>query len=92
MKFIYTIIYFLYVLFNKKLPDFYKIDDVRTMHPNKHEESLNSVLHQECMRYNNLLKIVKDSLKNIKDAINGNAVMTNEIEEMFKFQNLKNYL
>ena len=68
----------------KKLPEKYDVDDVRMKHPNKLEESLNSVLHQELMRFNNLLGITKTSLKNIKDAIDGNAVMTNEIEAMLQ--------
>jgi dynein heavy chain len=53
-------------------------------HPNKLEESLNSVLHQELMRFNNLLGIVRTAMKNLKDAIDGNAVMTNEIEAMLQ--------
>ena len=68
----------------KKLPEKYDVDNVRMKHPNKLEESLNSVLHQELMRFNNLLGITKTSLKNIKDAIDGNAVMTNEIESMLQ--------
>lgn len=70
--------------FLKKLPEKFDVDDVRMRHPNKLEESLNSVLHQELMRFNNLLGIVKSSLKNLKDAIDGNAVMTNEIETMLQ--------
>jgi dynein heavy chain len=46
----------------KKLPEKYDVDDVRMKHPNKLEESLNSVLHQELMRFNNLLGITKTSL------------------------------
>ena len=67
-----------------RLPEKFDVDDVRMKHPNKLEESLNSVLHQELMRYNNLLGIVKTSLKNIKDAVDGNAVMTSEIEVMLQ--------
>lgn len=51
-------------------------------HPIKNEESLNSVLHQELMRYNNLIDVVGNSLKNLIDAINGDAVMTYEIETL----------
>jgi dynein heavy chain len=68
----------------KKLPEAFDVDDVRMKHPNKLEESLNSVLHQELMRFNNLLNIAKTSMKNLKDAIDGNAVMTNEIEIMLQ--------
>ena len=68
----------------KKLPEAFDVDDVRMRHPNKLEESLNSVLHQELMRFNNLLNIARTSMKNLKDAIDGNAVMTNEIEIMLQ--------
>jgi dynein heavy chain len=67
-----------------RLPEKFDVDDVRMKHPNKLEESLNSVLHQELMRYNNLLGIARTSMKNLKDAIDGNAVMTNEIEVMLQ--------
>ena len=36
------------------------------------------------MRFNNLLGIKKTSLKNIRDAIDGSCVMTNEIESMLQ--------
>ena len=60
------------------------IDDVRNLHPIKHEESLNSVLHQELMRYNNLIDVVFNSMKNLIDAINGDAVMTAELETILQ--------
>jgi dynein heavy chain len=41
---------------------------------------LNSVLHQELMRYNNLITIVTNSTKSLIDAINGDAVMTHDLE------------
>ena len=52
------------------------------LHPIKVLESLNSVLHQELMRYNNVLTTVKVSMKKLIDAINGDAVMTSDIENI----------
>ena len=49
-------------------------------HPITHLESLNSVLHQELMRYNNLVFNFKVCLNKIIDGINGEAVMTLDIE------------
>lgn len=63
-----------------KLPKFFDIDEVRSIHPIKHDESLNSVLHQELMRYNNLLAVIKSSMKSLIDAINGDSVMTSDLE------------
>jgi dynein heavy chain len=65
-----------------RLPSKYNIEEVMIKHPNKHNESLNSVLQQELMRYNNLLNIVQISLKNLIDAINGDAVMTYDLENI----------
>jgi len=64
----------------QKLPKKYIIDDVRKLLPILHEESLNSVLHQELMRYNNLMDIVSNSMSNLIAAINGDSVMTAELE------------
>lgn len=63
-----------------RLPKKFSIDEVREKHPILHEESLNSVLHQELMRYNNLIDVVFNSMKNLIDAINGDAVMTSDLE------------
>ncbi len=67
-------------ILNKLDPFKFDIDEVRTKHPLQHKESLNSVLHQELMRYNNLINTVKISMKKLIDAINGDAVMTPDLE------------
>ena len=57
-------------------------DKLMKLHPIKILESLNSVLHQELMRYNNVLTTIKVSMKKLIDAINGDAVMTTDIENI----------
>lgn len=64
----------------EKLPSRFDIDKIRSLHPVMHSESLNSVLHQEVMRYNNLISKVTSIMTNIIDAVNGDAIMTNELE------------
>ena len=63
-----------------RLPKRFDIDKVRDKHPVQHDESLNSVLHQELMRYNNLITVVFNSMKTLIDAVNGDAVMTQDLE------------
>jgi dynein heavy chain len=63
-----------------KLPEEFNIERVRKLHPTKHEESLNSVLHQELMRYNNLMAIVKLYMQKIIKVTLGEAPMTPDLE------------
>ena len=63
-----------------KIPENYDVEAISLDHPIKKEESLNSVLLQELMRYNNLLSTLRRSFRNLIDAINGDAVMTQDLE------------
>jgi dynein heavy chain len=63
-----------------KLPEEFNIERIRKLHPTKHEESLNSVLHQELMRYNNLMSIVKSYMTKIIKVTIGEAPMTPDLE------------
>ena len=68
----------------QRIPPKYDIENVMKLIPLKHAESLNSVLHQELMRYNNLIDVIQSSLKNLIDSINGDAVMTSELEQILQ--------
>lgn len=51
-------------------------------YPTKFEESLNSLLVQECGRYNVLLQMMLTSLAELIKALEGKTIMSAEIEEV----------
>jgi dynein heavy chain len=65
---------------SSKVPDVFDIEAVEVKYPVAFEESMNTVLTQECMRYNNLIAVVKRSLKEVGLAIRGLSVMSAELE------------
>lgn len=65
---------------SNKVPDVFDIEAVEVRYPVAFEESMNTVLTQECMRFNNLIAVVKRSLKEVGLAIRGLSVMSAELE------------
>ena len=63
------------------IPD-YDIVNVKKAYPVKYEESMNTVLVQELVRYNRLLKVVRESLQSVLKALKGLVVMSKELEEV----------
>jgi len=48
-----------------QLPQAFDNEDAAKKHPIKYEESMNTVLSQELLRYNNLIRAIRSSLLNI---------------------------
>ncbi|KAJ3238670.1 Dynein heavy chain 3, axonemal [Chytriomyces hyalinus] len=64
------------------LPPDFSIEGIQKVFPVLYEESMNTVLIQECVRFNRLLKIIRDSLQNVIKALKGLVVMSKEFEEL----------
>ncbi|CAE7602693.1 Dnah1 [Symbiodinium sp. CCMP2456] len=63
-----------------RLPKPFPLDVCETKFPTLYEESMNTVVKQECLRYNKLIWSMTSSLKDFRKAIKGLIVMTAELE------------
>eukprot|EP01018_Ginkgo_biloba_P007203 Gb_07977 [translate_table: standard] len=64
----------------KILPTTYDLDTVSQKYPTMYSESMNTVLVQECIRYNDLLSVMKISLNDTLKALKGLVVMSQDLE------------
>jgi len=68
----------------ERLPKTFPLDVCEAKFPTLYEESMNTVVKQECLRYNKLLWEMGSSLKDFRKAIKGLIVMTGELEALGK--------
>jgi len=66
----------------EKTPEIIDYDYVIEKYPTSYNESMNTVLAQEVIRYNRLLKVMKTMLKNVQKALKGEIVMSEDLEAM----------
>merc|ERR1719204_2893240 len=69
-------------MIQKKTPKVIDIENLQKMYPTAYEESMNTVLVQEAIRYNKLLEVMNKSLADLQKAIKGLMVMTKELDLM----------
>lgn len=68
-----------------KIPKRFDPELVAAKYPITYENSLNTVLQQEIIRYNNLTKVIVSSLKDIENALLGTVVMSSILEKVSTF-------
>jgi dynein heavy chain len=64
------------------IPAEYDLPKITQDYPVKYEESMNTVLTQELGRFNTLIRVVKQSLADISDAMAGKVIITAELESI----------
>lgn len=63
-----------------KLPQAFNVHEFNAKYPARYEESMNTVLVQEAVRYNRLLNFVRHNLAEFSKALRGEVVMSAELE------------
>ena len=65
-----------------KVPLATNINEVMQKYPVLYEQSMNTVLIQEIIRYNRLLNVIHRTLQDLLKALKGLVVMSQELEDM----------
>eukprot|EP00960_Hanusia_phi_P026860 746504-Hanusia_phi.AAC.16 len=66
----------------KRLPEPWLLIDIQKKYPVQYEQSLNTVIQQECIRYNKLLVVMKQTLRDVRAALKGMVVMSAELDAL----------
>merc|ERR1712159_15242 len=66
-----------------KIPPMFDTYTISKKFPIVYEESMNTVLKQELIRFNRLIDVIRSSLINLGKAVKGLVVMNGDLEEVF---------
>eukprot|EP00794_Sanderia_malayensis_P006876 gene6876-7651_t len=66
-----------------RIPDEFNIEAVQEKYPVMYQESMNTVLSQELLRFNRLINVIRVSLISLRKATKGQVVMSSELEDVF---------
>ncbi|XP_067287631.1 dynein axonemal heavy chain 1 isoform X1 [Pseudorasbora parva] len=66
----------------EKIPNLINVQEVMHKYPVMYEESMNTVLVQEIIRYNKLTAVISQSLSDLVKALKGSVVMSSQLELM----------
>lgn len=58
----------------------YNVKAAEKKYPVMYEQSMNTVLTQELIRFNNLIKVLRGSLEDMKKAIKGEVLLSPALE------------
>lgn len=67
----------------RKLPQEWDLSMVQRRFPLMHEESMNTVLGQELVRYNRMSRVMMDSMRDLTRALKGLLLMSAELEQAY---------
>ena len=65
-----------------KLPAPFDVEAIQMAYPVVYHESMNTVLAQECIRYNKLINVIASTLRDVGKALKGLTVMSKELDEV----------
>ncbi len=68
-----------------KLPGTFDVEAIQMAYPVVYHESMNTVLAQECIRYNKLVSVIGSTLRDVGKALKGLTVMSKELDEVGTF-------
>lgn len=66
-----------------KLPADFNLEVINEKFPVIYNESMNTVLRQELIRFNRLTSVVRSTLQNLQKAMKGLVVMSSDLEDVF---------
>jgi dynein heavy chain len=67
-----------------KIPELFPLDVVELNYPTMYSESLNTVIKQECLRYNKLIKEMVSTLREFRRALKGLVLMSADLDQLGK--------